>query len=193
MDAVKTLDTPELVAAATHPSRAALLAVMRTPSTAAAAGRATGLSRQNAAYHVRALADAGLLRHVDERQHGSFREQIYEAVARAFVVPARGAAAVDERTRAIADRTSLGTLIDVGEELARDATVLLDRAVFDGVETPSAAARTEIRFADADARAAFLRDYLDAVARLAAEHGASTGEAFRVLVAAYPDPNEEAP
>lgn len=190
---MKTLDTPALVAAATHPARAALLAAMRTPSTAAAAGRATGLSRQNAAYHVRALAAAGLLRHVGERQHGSFREQLYEAVARTYVVPTRGTATDDARARAVADQTSLGRLVELGESLARDAAVLLDRAVFDGTEIPSAAARTEVRFANGAARAVFLRDYLDAVARLAAEHGTATGEPFRVLIAAYPDPDEEAP
>jgi len=56
---VLTIEDPEAIAAATHPVRAALLAAMREPTTAAAAARATGQSRQNAAYHVRELAKAG--------------------------------------------------------------------------------------------------------------------------------------
>jgi len=188
---VLTLEDQDQVAAATHPSRAALLAAMRTPTTAAAAARATGISRQNAAYHVRALARAGLVRHVGERQHGTFREQLWEAVARTFVVPSRGTATPDARERALADQAGLGRLVELGEQLTRDAATLLDRAAFDGESIPSAAARIDIRFADAAARAAFLRDHLEAVARLAAEHGSREGAPFRVVVAAYPDPTEE--
>ena len=60
---VVTLRDPDAIAAATHPVRAALLAAMRQPTSAASAARATGQSRQNAAYHVRELAKVGLLRH----------------------------------------------------------------------------------------------------------------------------------
>jgi len=187
---ILTLESPEQIAAATHPTRAAILAAMRSPTTAAAAGRATGISRQNAAYHVRELAKVGLVRHTGERTNGTFREQLYEARARSFVISPRRAWG-NARTRAAADQASLGHLVDLGERLQRDATVLLDRAAFDGAEIPTASAQTEIRFPTPEARAAFLRECLDAIARLATEYGAPEGTPFRVLVAAYPDTEEE--
>lgn len=190
MQAILTLDSPEEITAATHPSRAAILAAMRTPTTAAAAGRAVGMSRQNAAYHVRELVKAGLLRHTGERENGAFREQLYEARARSFVISPRSTWG-EERIRALADQASLGRLVELGEQLQRDATVLLDQAAFDGTDVPSASAQTEIRFPTPEARAAFLRECLDAVARLATEHGARDGMPFRVLVAAYPDTEQE--
>jgi hypothetical protein len=191
MDDLLTLESPEQIAAATHPSRAAILAAMRTPATAAAAGRATGMSRQNAAYHVRELVKTGLLRRTGERQNGAFREQLYEARARSFVISPRTTWG-EERARAVADQASLGRLIELGERLRRDATVLLDRAAFDGADVPSASAQAEVRFPTAAARAAFLRDCVDAVARLAAEHGGHDGDPYRVVVATYPEPVAEA-
>ena len=77
MPEILSLDDPAAIAAATHPARAALLAAMRQPTSAAAAARATGQSRQNAAYHVKELANVGLLRHAGERKNGNFTEQLY--------------------------------------------------------------------------------------------------------------------
>jgi hypothetical protein len=48
----------------------------------------------------------------------------------------------------------------------------------------------ELRFSSERDREAFLRDYLEEVRALAARHGASQGVAYRVLFAAYPDPEE---
>jgi hypothetical protein len=187
MPAVLTIDDPAAIAAATHPVRAAILAAMREPTTAAAAARATGQSRQNAAYHVRELAKVGLLRHAGERQNGNFREQLYVAAAPTMVVSPRSTWGADpQRTAALADQLSLGQLVEHGEQLQRDAAALLDRAAFDGEEIASASAATSIRFASEADRAAFLRDYVDALTELATQHGSREGEEFRVLLAAYP-------
>ena len=75
----------------------------------------------------------------------------------------------------------------VGEQVQRDAAALLDRAAFDGDEIPSLAVDAEVRFADAEARAAFMDDYLAALKPLLAKHGARGGEAYRVALAVYPD------
>lgn len=185
------LDDPEAIAAATHPVRAALLAAMRTPTTAAEAGRRTGQSRQNAAYHVRALAEAGLLRHVGERTTGRFAEQLYEAVAPTIVISSRSTWGDDpRRAQALADQASLGQLVEHGERLQRDAAALLDRAAFDGEEVASASVAVELRLAGEAGRAAFLHDYVEAVRRLVRQHGAPEGEPYRVVLAAHPDPEE---
>lgn len=191
MASTLVLDDPDAIAVATHPVRAALLVAMRTPTTAAEAGRATGQSRQNAAYHVRALADAGLLRHVGERTTGRFVEQLYEAVAPTIVISSRSTWGDDpRRAEALADQVSLGQLVEQGERLQRDAAALLDRAAFDGGEVASASVVVEVHLPDEERRAAFLHDYVEAVARLTSRYGAPEGEAYRVVLAAYPDPEE---
>jgi Helix-turn-helix domain len=185
------LEDPAAIGAATHPVRAAMLARMREPSTAAEVARATKLSRQNAAYHVQELVKAGLLRHAGERQKGNFIEQLYVAVAPAFVISPRSTwGAEPRRAQAVADQLSLGELVARGEQLQRDAAALLDRAAFDGEEIPSASVATEIRFASEDDRAEFLSEYVELLTELAARRGAKRGRPYRLLLAAYPDPEE---
>jgi hypothetical protein len=187
---VLTIDDPIAIAAATHPVRAAILAALREePGTAASAARVTGQSRQNAAYHVRELAKVGLLRHVGERQHGNFVEKLYVAAAPTIVISPRSTWGTDPRRgEALASQLSLGHLVDHGERLQRDAAALLDQAAFDGADVASASVATELRFADEEARAAFLREYVTMLAELTARHGSKTGVPYRVLAAAYPDP-----
>jgi DNA-binding transcriptional ArsR family regulator len=187
---VLTIDDPDAIAAATHPVRAAILAALREePGTAASAARVTGQSRQNAAYHVRELAKVGLLRQVGERQHGNFVEKLYVAVAPTIVISPRSTWGADPRRGdALASQLSLGHLVAHGEALQRHAAALLDQAAFDGAEIASASVSTELRFADGESRAAFLREYVAMLTELTARHGSKMGMPYRVLVAAYPDP-----
>lgn len=195
MSAVRTSTTLEdstAIAAATHPVRAAILDAMRKPSTAAAVARTVGQSRQNVAYHVRELEKVGLLRHVGQRQNGNFLEQVYETVADTLVIsPASTWGNSEARATALADQVSLGELCRTGERLQRDSAILLDRAAFDGEEIPSASVATDLRFASEDARAAFLQDCLNSLSALARKHGSRRGTPYRLVLAAYPDP--EAP
>lgn len=181
------LDDPAAIAAATHPVRAAVLEAMRTPTTAAAAARQVGQSRQNVAYHVRELEKVGLLRAVDERPNGNFVERRYQAVADVLLIaPEATWGTAEPRARALADQLSLGELVATGLRLQADAAALLDRAAFDGEEIASASVRATVHLATEDARAAFLRDVVDAVTAVARRHGTADGEPFEVVVAAYP-------
>lgn len=181
------VDDPAAISALAHPVRAAIVAAMRTPTTAAEAGRLTGQSRQNAAYHVGELAKAGILRHAGERRNGNFVEQLYVAVAETIVISPRITWGNDtRRLEAMADQLSLGQLVAIGERLQQDAATLLDRAAFDDEEVASASASTEIRFANEADRASFLRDYIDSLTALAARYGADVGDHYRVVLAAHP-------
>ena len=160
---------------------------MRTPTTAAEAGRVTGQSRQNAAYHVGELAKAGLVRHCGERQNGNFIEQLYVAAAETIVISPRVTWGDDtQRVEAMADQLSLSQLVTTGERLQQDAAVLLDRAAFDGEQIASASASTDIRFANEADRASFLRDYIESITALAARYGAENGEHYRAVLAVHP-------
>ena len=76
--------------------------------------------------------------------------------------------------------------LTVAERLQRDAAALLDVAAFDGQQIPSAAVEAVVRFADAEARAAFLDEYLALTASLVEKHAAPDGEPFTVALVVHP-------
>jgi DNA-binding transcriptional ArsR family regulator len=186
------LDTSEQLAAITHPTRMRILDALRVADSAAGVARQLGEPRQRINHHVRELAKAGLLVEAGERRKGNFVEQLYESAARTFVVSPRVTWGDGVRAKAIAEQVSLQHLVEVGERLQRDAAALLDRAAFDGEEVASAAVETTVRFADAEARARFLDEYLELTARLVRQHATRRGEAFTVALVVHPSTEERA-
>jgi DNA-binding transcriptional ArsR family regulator len=190
MRRVQLLDDAEAVQALTHPVRIRVLDALRAPDSAAGVARVIGQSRQNANYHLKELERAGLVERAGERRKGAFTEQLYRSTASTYVVSSRLAWGDERRASTLRDQVSLEHLVVLGERLQRDASDLLDRATFDGEEIASAAVEAEVRFADDEARAAFMRDYLSVLGPLLKEHGSSRGKPYRVAVAAYPDSEE---
>ena len=180
------LETSEQLAAVTHPTRLRILDALRSADSAAGVARRLGEPRQRINHHVRELAKVGLLTEAGERRKGNFVEQLYESTAGTLVVSPRLTWGDGARLRAIADQVSLQHLVEVGERLQRDAASLLDRAAFDGEQIPSATVEATVHFADAEARAAFLDEYLALTARLIEQHAAPDGEAFTVALVAHP-------
>ncbi len=184
---VALLENPQQIGALAHPLRARILEALRTPDTAAGVARAFGRSRQSVSYHLKELARVGLVRHAGERRKGNFVEQLYQAVARRFVVSSRFATDPERLASLLRDQVSLAQLCELGERLQQDAAGLLDRAASEGETIPSATALAEVRFADEAARAAFLSEYVDTLRALLAKHGESEGERFRIAFAVYPE------
>ena len=174
------LDTTEQLVAITHPTRLRILDELRTPGTAASAARALGESRQLINHHVQALAKAGLLRAAGERRNGNFVEQLYESTAGTFILSPRITWGDGERVRTLAEQVSLRHLVEFAQRLQRDAITLLDQAAFGGDEIPSASIEATVRFADHDARSAFLEEYLELTAALIEKHAANEGDAYMV-------------
>jgi DNA-binding transcriptional ArsR family regulator len=186
---VEVLEDPDRVAALAHPLRVAILDALREPNSASGVARAISETRQKTNYHVKALLDAGLLEPVGERRRGNFVEQLYQSVAPTFLVAPAIAWSDDRRAAALRAQLPLEHLVRVGERLQRDAIGLLDRAAFDGDDIPAAAVEAEVRFADEDARAAFLEEYLAAIKPLLKKYGSRRGDQYRVALAVYPDPD----
>jgi len=184
------VETSEQLAAVTHPTRLRILDVLRNADSAAGVARVLGEPRQRINHHVRELARVGLLVEAGERRKGNFVEQLYESAARTFVVSPRLTWGDDARQRAIADQVSLQHLVEVGERLQRNAAELLDRAAFDGEEIPTVTVEATLHFTDAEARAAFLDEYLAVTARLIEKHATPDGEAFTVALIAHPGTKE---
>ena len=182
--------------ALSHPMRVAILEALTQPGSAADVARALDQPRQKVNYHLKMLEEAGLVRVVESRQKGNFVEVRYCSVGRSFVVSPEVAWNDDRRLETMRSQHSLETLVNEGARLQHDAAALLDRATFDGEEIASATVDAHVVFASESERAAFMREYLETLRDLIDRHGgaggsarsdAPDGEAYRVLLAAYPD------
>jgi DNA-binding transcriptional ArsR family regulator len=191
MERSMVLDQPEQLRALTHPSRLRVLDALREPDSAAGVARRLDEPRQRVNHHVRELAKAGLVIDAGERRKGNFVEQLYEATAGTYVLSPRLTWGDRDRLRAATDQVALDQLIHFGETVARDAAALLDRAAFDGEQIPSAAVSAVVRLPDADARAAFLDEYLGLLRDLVERHARPDGQEFTVGLVVHPTVEEE--
>ena len=182
---------PRAAEALAQPLRRRVLQELRAPSSAATVARSLGLSRQQVNYHVKALAELGLIRPSGERRKGHLIEKLYESVAGSFVISPRLTCSDGSRRAALDEQISLRRLVELGEQLQQDAAGLLDRAAFDGAEIPSASVDAELRFRSEAERSAFMNDYLEALGPLLSRHGAREGDRYRLALAIYPDPEED--
>jgi DNA-binding transcriptional ArsR family regulator len=185
---VHVVEEPEELAALAHPLRVRILDVLRTPASAATVARAVGQSRQNVNYHLKELERTGLVHRAGEQRKGNFMETLFESAAPTILISPRALWGDEQRADALKAQLSLENLVLLGERLGRDASVLLDRAAFDGEEIASAAVEAEVHFANEAARAEFVREYLAAVGPLLTKFGRRKGQRYRVALAAYPDP-----
>src|SRR5580765_154950 len=163
MQAVGTIGDPDALQALSHPLRIRILDALRDPDSAAGVARRLGAARQKVNYHLKELERAGLVVRTGERRSGNFVESLFRSSARTLVVLPRAAWSDPRRLAAMADQLSLENLVNVGERLARDAAVLLDRAAFEGAQIASAVVEAEVHFATEEVRAAFLNEYLAAI------------------------------
>ena len=95
------------------------------------------------------------------------------------------AAGIEAQTEQVFDNLA-AVLKEAGTSLELDRTL----AAFDGDDIPSLTVEAEVRFPDADARNAFMRDYMAALKPLLKKHGARRGDPYRVAIAVYPDRSE---
>jgi DNA-binding transcriptional ArsR family regulator len=187
------VEDPETARVLLHPARSRILARLRSPASATEVARALGEPPARVNHHVRRLREAGLVRRAGTRRIRNLTEILYVAMARTFVIGEGVTPGGEERRRAggATKRHTLVNLVSLGERLAADSLALLDEAVTDGREISAYATSVELRFADANARAAFLAQLLDAVKALKEKYGASGAdgpdERYRTLVACYPE------
>ena len=146
---VSVIDDAKMLVVLSHPTRVALLYLLREPKPRRLAlPERSEKTRQRVNHHLRALEEAALVEAVETRQQRGFLETLYRSVAGTFLVSPRVAWG-DPRRAAHFDRnTRSKRSIETGERLERDATALLDRAAFDGEDIASATVATDVRFAD---------------------------------------------
>jgi DNA-binding transcriptional ArsR family regulator len=181
---VEVIEDPAAAAVALDPVRARLLAELAEPGSAATLAARVGLARQKVNYHLRTLEAHGLVEPAGERRWGGLTERLLVATAASYLVSPAAVGRVE------ADRLSARYLIALGARMVREIADLARRADKTGKRLPTLALDTEIRFATAADRAAFTEELTGAVTALVSRHHASTGRAYRLVVAAHPLPKE---
>jgi DNA-binding transcriptional ArsR family regulator len=83
---VEVIEDPAAAVVALDPVRAALLAQLAEPASAAALAARLGLPRQKVNYHLRTLEAHGLVAIAEERRHGGLTERLLVATAASYVV-----------------------------------------------------------------------------------------------------------
>lgn len=192
---LEVIRQPERAAALLPPTRRHLLAHLAEPDSAAGLARKLRLPRQRLNYHLRALERAGLVELVEERRKGNCLERIVRATARAFLISPEALGALGPDVEAARDRYSTAHLIAAAGRAIREVAALEARARREKKRLATFTLDADIRFAGAEARAAFAEELAECIARLTAKYHderAPGGRAFRVLAAIHPTPDNGA-
>jgi DNA-binding transcriptional ArsR family regulator len=186
---VAVIEDPAAAGVSLDPVRARLLAALAEPGSATTLAAQVGLTRQKANYHLRALERHGLVELVEERKKGNMTERVLRATAASYLISPAALAAVAPDPGRSPDQLSARWLLALAGRLVREVGELISRARAAGQPLATFAIDTEIRFASAADRAAFVAELSDAVERLVAKYhdeAAPRGRRHRVLVALHP-------
>jgi len=187
---VGVVDRAATAAALLDPLRARVLAALAEPGSATTVAAALDEPRQKVNYHVRALEEVGLVRHVGDRARRGLTERLVVATARSYVLSPSVLGAIAAEPARL-DRLSARYLLAVAARLLREVGELTAGASRAGKHLPTLTIDTEVRFADAADRAAFADDLAAAVTATVARYhdeSAPAGRPYRLVVAAHPVP-----
>lgn len=189
--ALEVIQSATMAECLLQPQRLQLLEHLHQPESAAGLARKLALPRQQVNYHLRELEKQGLVELVEERRKGNCMERLMRASAKSYLISPLvlgQASAVPVR-----DQFSSAYLIATAARTVRDVAVLRRRADQAGQRLSTLTLETDVRFANANARAEFTQELVDTIARLVAKyHEASApgGRSFRFHLGAYPVPGK---
>ena len=192
---VEVIADPAAAVSALDPIRGRLLAALTEPASAATLASRMGMARQKVNYHLRALEDHQLVTEAGERQWGGLKERLLVATAASYVVSPGALGPVASDPGRSDDRLSASYLIALSARVVREVGDLWRTARTSNKRLPTLSIDTVIRFRSPADRAAFTKDLSDAVTSLAARYhdeSDSDGRSYRLVVAAYPKPKEDA-
>ena len=198
MSAVQNVDfihDPGRAGVLLDPLRLRLVGELRSePDSASGLARRLKLPRQKLNYHLRELEKEGFVELAEERRKGNCIERVVRVTARAYVIdPAIfGTLGIDPAQ--FQDRFSSAYLVAVAAKTIRDVAVLRQRAEKAGKRLATFTLQSEVRFASAADRAAFVEELTMTIARLAAKYHneqAAGGRKFQFVLGAYPAVKEE--
>jgi DNA-binding transcriptional ArsR family regulator len=189
MHDVEVIEEGAAAVVALDPVRARLLAELAEPASAAALAERVGSTRQKVNYHLRALEAQGLVTPAGERRHGGLVERLLVATAASYVVsPVALGAACPDPARAT-DRLGARYLISLAARVVAEVGALVRRSQ----TAPTFALDAAVGLPSAAARVAFADDLARAVTAVVQRHHVDGGRPHRLLVGAYPLPDQEVP
>jgi DNA-binding transcriptional ArsR family regulator len=186
---VAVIDDPAAAEVSLDPMRARLLAALAQPGSATSLATRTGLSRQQANYHLRALERHGLVELVEERRKGNCTERVLQATAASYVISPSAFADVAPDPDRAPDQASARWLLALAARVVREVGELIAGAESARKPLATFAIDTEVRFASAGDRGAFAHELGDAVTTLVGKYHdqkAEGGREHRLLVAVHP-------
>ena len=186
---VDVIATAGRAAVLLDPLRQRLLRELRVPDSAAGLARRLRLSRQKVNYHVRELEKQHLVELVGRRRRGNCTARILRAASQAYVIGPTALGGLGLSPAAARDRYSAAYLVAVAARAVQEVGEIATRAEKAGRRLSTLTLEADVRFASADARAAFAEELAGAVAGLVRKYHdgqAPGGRAFRFLVAGYP-------
>jgi DNA-binding transcriptional ArsR family regulator len=173
------------------PQRIEVLRQLAEPRSCTEVAARLDQSQQRVYYHVKRLAEHGLVTQVAERRVRGINEGVYQAAARAYWLSPRLVGRIGQRQHR--DEASLGYLLDLMEEVQSDVAALHIQAasraaqpVAGEPDLPSLGVSGEIRVRP-DRRPEFMADLKAALQDLFTKYGGAEGDAFKLAVACYPD------
>jgi DNA-binding transcriptional ArsR family regulator len=190
------IEAPAAAAIALDPIKAKLLAALVKPGSAASLAERIGLTRQKVNYHLRALEEHNLVEPVEERQWGGLTERLMVATAASYVVSPAALGPIASDPARNNDRVSASYLIALAARVVREVGSLWHAARKNEKRLATLSIDTVIRFKSPADRAAFTHDLAAAVTNLAARYhddAAPRGRPHRLVVAAYPAPDDAKP
>ncbi len=198
-DSVRLVTDPVAAEQLIHPLRARILSKATEPTSAAELGDRLDEPRQKVNYHVKKLAEAGLLEPAGQRQARGFTEQLYQATGKAYLLAPDVLGPAAPRAREVTDRFSAAYLLALTGRTQSEMAQVLAEADAADQRVATLSMDTTIHFPDAQARAAFARALQETITDLVARFSApdaETSRPFRMVLGMHPvpaRPQEETP
>lgn len=189
MSALQILQTEEAASAVLSPVRRKILSALADPGSATTVGTALGVPRQKVNYHLRALEEAGLVEHVEDRRRGNCTERVVRATARHYLIAPSVLEELEASPTASADRLSSDHLAAVSARTISELAELRRRADEAGKRLATLSIETGVRFATPADQQGFADELARCVAGLVAKYhddSADDGRWFRTAVGMHP-------
>jgi DNA-binding transcriptional ArsR family regulator len=186
---VAVIDQPAAAEVSLDPMRTRLLAELTQPSSATVLAARLGLPRQQVNYHLRTLEQHGLVELVEERRKGNVNERVLRAIATSYVISPSALAALAPDPERAPDQLSARWLVAVAARLLQELGELIVRATAARQQLATFGLDSDVRFASATDRAAFVGELSAAVEQLVGKYhdaAAPGGRQHRLIVAIHP-------
>ncbi len=183
-----------------NPLRMQILKLAREPASATEIAGKLSMPRQRVNYHVRRLAERGLLRRAGRQRKRNMVEQRYVAVARSFLLIPAVLGDLSADWREIQDTASAAYLLALTSQMQCDLARASNAAGKEGKRLSTLSLKSQFRFESPEQRAEFARALRQAVVDVIARHSSvnelpsgrpAPGRPYRLVLGCYPHAPEE--